>query len=231
LGSVCVVYCESGKELKLETVKEFTSNDVMLVGCDDTNYTCEYIDNYNFIVNIRSEQSFSIDGGVLKYGASNWTSASMCYFIIVNGTNSLVNLRYVNIIFMRRMNSLLFVEGGSIIIEYMKIENQTTNWVYTLIYVQSFSFPVKVEFFSLNITNCNYKHDITCAFCGSALVTFHRSFALLNPAFLNLTDLFFLHNTFDVNGGNLENYGGAFFFFTDVFNSGLLYCCFCYIFF
>jgi hypothetical protein len=117
LNNVGVINAESEKELKLETVKTFGWSNVLLLGGDGTNYTCKYTDNYKWIINVRTKQSFTMDGGILKFGSLDLNSSSTSYrFIIVNGANSYVNIRYVNLIFINKMNSLIYIEGGTILI-------------------------------------------------------------------------------------------------------------------
>jgi hypothetical protein len=193
LKNLGVIYGESGKELKLESVEIFRSGNVMLIGGDETIYTCEYVSGYNRIINIMSKQSFTMEGGTLKYGNMNTESLdTLCYFSIIKGDGGYIHLRRIRLKFVSEMNSFIFMEGGTVWIECLKMENELVGWVYPLVDVRCIT-SVIVKLTSLNITNCYYKNLHTQK---SAVVFFDELYGFLHPTYLNISSLFSQNNTF-----------------------------------
>jgi hypothetical protein len=205
---VGVIYAEPGKELNIETIKIFRPSDVMLISGDGTSYMCEYVDDYKWIINIAVEQSFTVDGGILKYGnKKNLEDTNLSYyFSIITGVNGYIHIRYVEIIYTSKMNSLVYIEGGTVFFEHVKMFNETTHWIYPIIKLQNLASSVIIDLLSLVIVNSYYQSNV---FSGA--VVFFSSVIYVYPVSLNISSLFFQHNTFIAhpNSG-----GGAFAFLT-----------------
>jgi hypothetical protein len=187
-----VIYAESGKEFELGSVNTFGWSDVMVIGGEETSYICRYIDDCKWIINITSWKSFTIDGGILRYGDLNWlrNNASEYYFMVINGVDGYVKMRYIEIKFVSEMNNLIFIEGGIVCLEHVKIENEFINWKHTLINVQCHTSSVIIELFSLNITGCN------CSLPDPKIVLCDSSFGRLFPIILNVSSLILQHSIF-----------------------------------
>jgi hypothetical protein len=215
---------ECGKEYELGTVKTYGWSDGMVVGGEGTSYTCGYIDGYRWIINIISWQSFTIDGGILKYGYLNSLNNNVLeyYFSVINGIDAYIKMRYIEIIFVSDMNSLIYIKGGVVCLEHVKLENQMTNWHYSLINVECDISSVIIELFSLYITNCFFSG------WTSAIVRFHPSFGYSYPVFLNVSFLYLLHITLDTY---LYTFGGLFQFFSNHLESGFILLLFSFGFF
>jgi hypothetical protein len=157
----------------------------------------------------------------VKYGNLNSNLESSSYhFSTVNGSNAYFKLKYISIKFISKMNSFIYVEGGIICMEYMKVENERTLWNYPLIdasYITSF---IIIEIYCLNITNCYYKYGLEAAWPHKSSIVFFNSQGLSYPFFLNISSSFFQNTTFYLNhesrGGSIyfrSKHGGYGFFF------------------
>jgi hypothetical protein len=208
LYNVGVIYAESGKELTLETIKSFKSNDVMVVGEDKTNYTCKYINNSNYILYIESNKSFIMDGGLLKYGIPNSGDGRIWnYFCILNESNSYFNIRYITLKFVSQMSYFTYITGGVVCIEYLKIESEVNNWASTLFYVVFRTSSVIVELFSIHITNCYYNKNNTSN--GTNGIFYINGLPTSSSIILNISSLFSYNNIFSVG---CNGWGGCFHF-------------------
>jgi hypothetical protein len=203
--------------LKLETVESFRSSDVMVIGGDTTNYVCEYKDNYVWIINIISEQSFTLDGGILNVGNKNNSINinAYHYFVIMSGVDGYFHIRHIKIIFVSKLNIFIYIEGGTIFVEDVKISNETTQWVRPLIYSRCLSSSVIIELSSLIITDCYY---LSTTGTEAGVVYFHSAYSYLHPILLNISSLYFQNNAFYINTGAQ---GGAFFFSSNHYHSCL----------
>jgi hypothetical protein len=144
-----IIYAESGKELELRTVSRFLLNDVMVIGEEDTNYTCEYINNYNNIIKITWKKSFIMDGcsEIWKFNCGEGhEDISLVLFLynLISGADANFSHRYIEIIFLRNMNNFAYVEEGTICLEYVKIGNEINKWNCPIIYVACFVSSVTV---------------------------------------------------------------------------------------
>lgn len=174
-------------------MKVFGLRDAMLISGEENIYSCEYSDNYKWIIHIESEHSFTMEGGILKYGILNLISGYSSYhFCIIRGVTAYFNMRYIDIIFISKMNSLIYLEGGTLCFEYIRIENETNYWIFPLIDIPSIVSSSVVKLFSLHITNSQFIQDNSS---GHASVLYYHSpnnvliFSLiLNCSFLHLSN-------------------------------------------
>jgi hypothetical protein len=208
LDNVGVIYAESEKELTLETIKSFKSNDVMVVGGDKTNYTCKYIDTSNYIIYIEPNKSFIMDGGLLKYGIPNSGDKIIWnHFCVISGFNSYFNIRYVKLKFVSKMYFFTYITGGVVCIEYLKIENEVDNWAFALFVGTAPISSVIIELFSIHITNSYYNTNNKISHGVSGICYISES-SNLYSIILNISSLLSYNNIFSVECG----FGGSFFF-------------------
>jgi hypothetical protein len=217
---VGVIYAESGKELLLETVLAFKSSDVMLVGRESTNYICKYISYYKWILNITSNHSFAMDGGILNCGVLN--CGELCnsyYFSFISGINAYINIKYIEIKFLSEMYFLLYVEGGTVRFEFVKLKNEIIKFVEPFIFVNSIN-SVIIELISLNITNCIYS-----ARSGlSSIIYFYNQPIFLSSSFLNISSSFLQHNYFNFNNHySIYGFGGIGCLYSRNFETGFFF--------
>jgi hypothetical protein len=144
-------------------------------------------------------------GGILKYGNGSLNH----YFIIVNGTGSaLLCLLGVEIEFVSKMNSTVFILGGKVTLENVKINNQLdTNWVSPLVFSYSNTSSVTVNLHSCTITNSNYKSD-DFSLRRSAVVYFNNQTTATQSITLNVSFCLCLNNTFNLSNANSYTGGG-----------------------
>jgi hypothetical protein len=91
--------------------------------------------------------------------AEDQTTLINYHFMIVNGTGGAsLCLWGVEIEFVSAMNSAVFILGGKVTLEDVKINNQSdTNWVFPLVLSYNIISSVTVNLHSCTITNSNYK--------------------------------------------------------------------------
>jgi hypothetical protein len=186
------------KELTLTSVTAFNSVNVTLVSGTNTNYTCSYTTGYYSILNITGWKSFMMRGGILKYGDTSLGAPSSYYFIIVNGTRGpSLCFSDMEIEFVNGMNSMVFVLGGKVTLEKVKINNQLdTNWVRPLVFSHSNFSIVAVNLHSCTITNSNYKPP-NASLGGSAVVYFIDETTAVKSIFFNISFCLCQNNTFN----------------------------------
>jgi hypothetical protein len=183
----------------------------MVMGGEGTNYTCEYNNNDRFIINLESEQSFTIDGGILKYGNLNYSNINSIYFyfIFMRGINLFFKMRHIEIKFMVESNSLIYIYGGIISVEHVKIKNNISGWVYPLVYVFWNTSSVIVELFSVNVVECYFKSREVI------LVYFHLYYSYFHPIFLNVSSFYCQDSFFNSTEGLFcfySNHGSSCFY-------------------
>jgi hypothetical protein len=182
----------------------------------NTSYVCNYAGGYKSILNLTS-QSFNISGGILKLGVLS--NDKTLYFIQVNSSGYLT-LFYVDLRFIGKMNSVIYMTGGTIHVEKVKINRQS--WVYPLIDVNATvsGSGTTVKFLSSNILNSIYIFNGTTSPYKSAIIFFTNTssqklnMTILSSSFLNNT--FYLSSDYAVGSGFLfhgQNSTSGFFFF------------------
>jgi hypothetical protein len=155
-------------------------------------------------LNITGSKSFTMEGGLLKYGNEGLDY----YFIIVNGTGGAsLFLLGVEIIFVSPMNSTVFILGGKVALEDVKINNQLdTNWVSPLVLSHSSISSVTVNLHSCTITNSTYK-NADSSYARSAVVYFINQTTANKSISLNISSCLCGNNTFNLS---ITNWGGGF---------------------
>jgi hypothetical protein len=97
--------------------------------------------------------------GTLKYGISNNSISQYFFFININD-NGFLLLNNINVIFISEMDSMIYMGGGSVCIEYMKIINE--EWIKPLIEVNGNILTtvssIKIEIYMCTINECNYTY-------------------------------------------------------------------------
>jgi hypothetical protein len=164
----------------------------------NTSYICSYDGGYKSILNLTSSQSFNISGGVLNLGVSSLSDTTL-YFIQVNN-NGYLTLFCVDIRFIGEMNNVIYMTGGTICIEKVKINKQF--WIYPLIEVDVImpEFGATIEFLSSDITKCMYLYNEKTSPYKSAIIFFTKtSTQKLNMTMLSSS---FLNNNFSHSGSS-----------------------------
>jgi hypothetical protein len=157
---VSIIYTNDNVEHVLDTVTTFGSNDVSVI-CNDTKttYICDYKCNetycYKFIVEIKLWKSFRMIGGILKHGTSSRSLSSLLYnFIEID--DGYVLLRDICLIYISDVNNVIYVRGGSVCMEYMKINKE--EWMRPIFEVYGKTSWVSIEMKEVNIRDCNYSY-------------------------------------------------------------------------
>jgi hypothetical protein len=144
------------------------------------------------------------------------------YFVIVNGTGgALFCLSGVEIEFVSAMNSTVFILGGKVTLEGVKINNQPdTNWVSPLVFSHSNISSVTVNLHLCTITNSTYK-NVNSSYSRCAIVHFINQNTAIQPITFNMSFCLCLNNTFNLSyiGGN----GGGFSFFVSYNKSSIMW--------
>jgi hypothetical protein len=202
---VGLIFSEDEKEQTLNSVSLFSSRTVILQAGTDTNYSCSYGDGHYSILNITGSKSFTIQGGILKYGNTSLETPINYYFMIVNGTGGAsLCLSSVEIEFVSEMNSTVFILGGKVTLEDVKINNQLdTNWVSPLVFSDSNTSSVTVNLHSCTITN---------SYCNSVRSVFYfiRETISFQSITLNMSFCSCLNNTFNLVSETRNNGVGLF---------------------
>jgi hypothetical protein len=122
------------------------------------------------------------------------------FFMIVNGTEGAsLCLSGVEIEFVSPMNSTVFILGGKVTLEGVKINNQlNTNWVSPLVHSRSNTSSVTVELHSCTITNSNYKTADFYRF-RPAIVCFVNEATAAQSITLNISFCLCQNNTFNLD--------------------------------
>jgi hypothetical protein len=165
----------------------------MLVGGNKNKYICECGDNYNWIMNIISPHSFTMDGGILKYGNLKPNSTILYYFVVIEGFDAYFHIKHVDIKFITKAYNFVQMMGGIVCMEYVKIENEVENWKSPLILGVSLNYSIIIDLFSLFIYNC-YHECIGWNFAG--IVFLPSEYGHLHPAVVNISSLFLQNTTF-----------------------------------
>jgi hypothetical protein len=133
----------------------------------------------------------------------------------VNGTGGAsLSLFNVEIEFVSAMNSFIYILGGKVILENVKVDNQSdVMWNYPLVDVYQSISAVSVEIYSCTITNSMYKH--LSSLYKSAIVFFSNSSLLTRSINLNISLFSFYNNSFDLNGSSNFWGGGVSYFICD----------------
>jgi hypothetical protein len=162
---------------------------------------------------VTGTKSFAMEGGILKIGGS-----TSYYFSCVNNTGKF-RISYVQIQFVSSLGSFIYVEGGSVIFEYLKMNNVQSYWVNPLIDVDHKVASVSVECHSLNITNCKYNYP-GGTYNKSSVVFFSNESSATYNIFFNMTMSFFNNNTFNLSSIDYNDGGGICGFNSLVSSSG-----------
>jgi hypothetical protein len=110
----------------------------------------------------------------LKLGV--WSNDTTLHFIEINNSGCL-RLFCVDMRFIGLMNSVIYMTGGTICVEKLKINKQY--WVYPFIEVSTavLEYGVIVEILSTNITMCNYLYNGSILPYKSVIVFFPNTTA------------------------------------------------------
>jgi hypothetical protein len=208
-----MIVAEDDAFLVLDSVNKFASTSVILVGGSNTCYTCSYGNEHFSILNITSSKSFVMKGGILKYGFT--PSNSDYYFMWVSGVDGpWLNIWSVEIQFVSLMNSFIYVEGGIVVLEDVKVNDQLDMmWTYPLVDVCQNVSDVIVELHSCSFTNNKYQFGGLVEPYKSAVVYFvsaNYGTDATKQITLNMSFCFFDNNTFNLSfAGNMYNHGGV----------------------
>jgi hypothetical protein len=210
---VGLVLAEDQKELTLNSVSSFSSRTVILQAGTNTNYTCSYASGHYSVLNVTGSKSFKMEGGVLKYGNIFLETPMKYYFVIVNGTEGAsLCISGVELELISAMNSTVFILGGKVTLEDVKMNNQlNTNWVSPLVYSNGFISSVTVNLHSCTITNSKYK-TADSIYSRSAVVYFVNQTTGNQPITFNMSFCSCLNNTFDLDNTDTGVGGGYSFF-------------------
>jgi hypothetical protein len=141
--------------------------------------------------------------------------------MIVNGTGG-ASLCFsgVEIEFVSAMNSAVFILGGKVTLEGVKIDNQLgRNWVSSLVYSHSNTSTVTVNLHSCTITNSNYSAYLSDG--RSAVVYFANKSTPTQSVALNMTFCLCRNSTFDLIYPYNEWGGGFGYFYSDKTTSSI----------
>jgi hypothetical protein len=141
--------------------------------------------------------------------------------MIVNGAGG-ASLCFwgLEIEFVSEMNSTVFILGGKVTFESVKINNQLNSmWVCPLVLSETANSDVSIDFRSCTISNSIYKslHPST-SYPRSAVVYFLNQ---SQPITLNISLCLFCNNTFNLT--SVKNYGGGFSFFYSISTSSSMF--------
>jgi hypothetical protein len=126
----------------------------------------------------------------------------------VNGTEDpSLCISGVEIEFVSGMNSMVFILGGKVILESVKLNNQTERWVSPLVFVDSNTSNVVVNLHSCTITNCIYKNANSSS-PKSAVVYFIPENTTTYTVILNISFCFCYNNTFNLSNISSDTGGG-----------------------
>jgi hypothetical protein len=197
---VNLIFGEDQKEQTLNSVSSFSSRTVTLQAGTNTNYTCSYANGYYSVLNITDSKSFTIKGGILKYGNTSLSTPINYHFMIVNGTGGpSLYFSGVQIEFVSTMNSIVLILGGKVTLEDVKINNQLdTTWVSPLVLSHSGTSSVTVDLHSCTITNSNYE-SANPSYARSAIVYFFNETTTTQSVTLNISFYFCYNNTFTLS--------------------------------
>jgi hypothetical protein len=159
---VLIIHADNNSELLLDTVTTFGSSDVTLISYNiNTSYTFDYkcyeLECSKYIIKITSSKSFKMIKGILKYGIFNTSltsSSSHLFYFVDISDDGYLSLSYINLIFVGMMKSMIYMRGGTVYIEKMKIINE--EWVEPLIEIYETVSSIIVEIYMINIIKCNY---------------------------------------------------------------------------
>jgi hypothetical protein len=209
---VGLIFGEDQKEQTLNSVSLFSSRTVILQAGTNTNYTCSYASGYYSVLNITGSKSFTIKGGILKYGDTSLETPINYHFMIVSGSaGPSLYFSGVQIEFVSAMNSTVLILGGKVTLEDVKINNQLdTTWVSPLVFSHSNTSSVTVDLHSCTITNSNYK-NANSSLARSAVVYFINQTTATQSITLNVSFCLCLNNTFNLSYTN--DYGGGYIYF------------------
>jgi hypothetical protein len=200
------MFAKNQEEMTLNSVSSFSSKTVILQAGTNTDYTCSYAGGHYSVLNITGSKSFMIKRGILKYG----NGGLKYYFMIVNGTGGAsLCLSSMKIEFVSAMNSTVFILGGKVSLDNVKINNQLdTNWVSPLVFSHSNTSSVIVDLHSCTITNSNYKNT-NSSYGRSAVVYFINRTNATQPITFNMSFCLCLNNTFNLSNANTDIGGGC----------------------
>jgi hypothetical protein len=144
-----------------------------------------------------------MSGGILMCGVSTLNDTTL-YFVILNNINAELVLHCVELRYVSQMNSVVYITGGRVYFEGVKMDKQTAYyWVNPLINVNATVSPVSVHFLSSNITNCHYSYTNTSTSLYKSAVIFFTNTST-NVLTLTISFSSFRNNTF-----HLSNYSSA----------------------
>jgi hypothetical protein len=209
--------------IPLDSTATFGPENCILIGESNTTYICNYANGHYSILNITDSKSFTMQGGILKYGNPLLIRfiALNSFFMIVNGTGGAsLCLSGVEIEFVSAMNSTVFILGGKVTLEDVKINSQSdTNWVSPLVLSHSSTSSVAVDLHSCTITNSNYI-NAKASLIRSAVVYFISEKTTTTQSItLNMSFCLSQNNTFNLN--NTANGGGVNFFCSYIESSSM----------
>jgi hypothetical protein len=198
-------------------VNNFASDDVTLIAGTNTNYTFVFNQTFVSILNVTDSKSFSIIGGtfILSGGIS-------CYFCWVDGGGALLSISFIELLFTDKMNSFIFVLGGTVSLKSLKLENELINWVYPLVDINQINFPVVVEISACNITNCTYIYNKTTTPHKSGVV-FFTNISATESITLNMSSCNFFKNNMSIGGTSVYGGGAVCYFWSRNISSGFFF--------
>jgi hypothetical protein len=147
-----------------------------------------------------------MEGGILKVGKNT------SYFIFCVNNTGLLGLSNVEIQFTTSLGSFIYVVGGTIIIEYLKMNNIQSYWVNPLIDAEQSVSTISVECHSLNVTNCVYKYP-GGTYNKSSIAFFSNSTSSTYAISFNMTHSVFCNISVNLTGVNNNDGGGICGFF------------------
>jgi hypothetical protein len=130
----------------------------------------------------------------------------------VNGTGGAsLYISDVELEFVSAMNSMVFILGGMVTLEYVKMNEQNMMWVSPLVLSDSSTSSVIVNLHSCTFTNCKYK-NADSSIPKSAVVYFVNQTTAIYSITLNMSFCFCYNNTFNLNNVNVYTGGGFSYF-------------------
>jgi hypothetical protein len=180
---------------------------VVLISVINTTYICSYDNEFKTILNLTKSQAFNISGGLLKCGSLENNDTTL-YFVGILNVDAYFVMSNIHIVFVGKMNSLIYVTGGSVCLEGVNVDKQL--WVHPLLRVNVVSLShVVVRLISMNVTNSIYRSESKNE---SAILFTSSNEYLLN---VSISSTLFFNNSFIVSQVENSDCGGGAFRFID----------------
>jgi hypothetical protein len=131
------------------------------------------------------------------YGISSGDDTTF-YFVRLSNGDSQFTLHNINLRLISMMNSIVYVSGGNVYFEKVKMDGYglpSYYWVNPLIDVDATLSSANIHFLSTNITNCNYKYFNTSTSLYKSSIIFFTNTST-NVLTLTMLSSFFHNNTF-----------------------------------